>query len=176
MIAIKNIRCALLMMVLAAVTVSLPTGAQQRSPLEDADAAYSRGDFANAQKLLRPLGDQGVALAQYRLAEMYLKGEGVPQDFAEAVKWYRLAANRGDVSAQYKLGTMYANGEGVPQDNILAHMWFNLSAAHGRQAGATNRDAIERLMSGGEIAEAQKLAAEWKPCTKWLWIFSRGNC
>ena len=31
MIAIKNIRCALLMMVLAAVTVSLPTGAQQRS-------------------------------------------------------------------------------------------------------------------------------------------------
>ena len=107
---------------------------------------------------------------------MCLKGEGVPQDLAEAVKWYRLAANRGDVSAQYKLGTMYANGEGVPQDNILAHMWFNLSAAHGRQAGATNRDAIEQLMSGGEIAEAQKLAAEWKPCTKWLWIFSRGNC
>jgi hypothetical protein len=46
------------MMVLAAVTVSLPTGAQQRYPLEDADAAYSRGDFVNAQKLLRPLAQQ----------------------------------------------------------------------------------------------------------------------
>jgi hypothetical protein len=58
MIVIKNIRCALLMMVLAAVTVSLPTGAQQRYPLEDADAAHSRGDFVNAQKLLRPLAQQ----------------------------------------------------------------------------------------------------------------------
>ena len=127
--------------------------------LEEGDAAYSKGDYANAVRLLRPLADRDIALAQYRLAEMYSSGNGVPQDYA-----------------QYKLGTMYENGEGVPRDNILAYMWFDLSAAHGNKAGATRRDAIVPNMSREQLSEAQKLAGEWKPCTKWLWIFSRGNC
>jgi len=144
--------------------------------LEEGDAAYSKGDYANAVRLLRPLADRDIALAQYRLAEMYSSGNGVPQDYAEAAKWYVRSANRGEVAAQYKLGTMYENGEGVPRDNILAYMWFDLSAAHGNKAGATRRDAIVPNMSREQLSEAQKLAGEWKPCTKWLWIISRGNC
>jgi len=41
---------------------------------------------------LRPLADQGNALAQLGLGGMYANGQGVPQDYAQAVIWYRKAA------------------------------------------------------------------------------------
>jgi hypothetical protein len=79
---------------------------------------------------------------------------------------YRLAADQGDASGQTKLGAMYGNGQGVPQDYVLAHMWFNLSAAQGDQLGAKNRDIVAQRMTPAQLAEAQKLAREWKPTTR----------
>jgi TPR repeat protein len=60
------------------------------------------------------------------------------------------------------LGILYNNGEGVPQDYVLAHMWLNLSAARGVVGAAANRDRVARGMLPAQIAEAQKLAREWK--------------
>jgi uncharacterized protein len=51
----------------------------------------------------------------------------------------------------------------MPQDYVYAHMWFNLSAALGNQTAALNRDRVVRLMTPAQIAEAQKLARDWKP-------------
>ena len=45
-------------------------------PLEDANAAYGRGDYATALRLLRPLADQGDADAQINLGFMYANGRG----------------------------------------------------------------------------------------------------
>ena len=45
-------------------------------PLEDATAAYDRGDYATALRLLRPLADQGDASAQFNLGVMYDNGRG----------------------------------------------------------------------------------------------------
>jgi hypothetical protein len=42
-------------------------------------------------------------------------------------------------------------------------MWFNLSAAQGKQDAAHNRDVAVQHMTPAQIAEAQKLAREWKP-------------
>ena len=63
-------------------------------PLEDARAAYERGDYVEALRLFRPLADQGDAPAQNALGVMYQNGRGVPQDYAETAKWYRKAAER----------------------------------------------------------------------------------
>ena len=93
---------------------------------------------------------------------MYANGQGVTQDYAEALKWFRLAAERGDPSAQYALGLMYQSGRGLSRDYILAHLWFDLSAAQGTKIAVTSRDRIERQMAPAQIAEAQKLAREWK--------------
>ena len=60
--------------------------------LADADAAYRRGDFANALRISRPLASLEYAAAQNNLGFMYANGQGVAQDYAEALKWYRLAA------------------------------------------------------------------------------------
>jgi TPR repeat protein len=129
---------------------------------DDGVAAYNRGDYETAVRLLRPLAEQGDARAQLHLGTMYFLGNGVPQDYAEAEKWYRKAAEQGDAAAQYNLGLMYYEGNGVPLDYILVHMWLNLAAAQGMDAKKP-RDALAKRMTSEQIAEAQKLAREWKP-------------
>jgi len=120
-------------------------------------------DYKEAVKLYRKAADQGIAKAQYNLGVMYDKGHGVPQDYKEAVKWYRKAADQGIDVAQSNLGLMYENGQGVPQDYVQAHMWFNLAGAQGNDGAMKNRDKVAKRMTTDQIAQAQKLAGEWKP-------------
>ncbi len=131
-------------------------------------AAYKRGDYETALRELRPLANQGNAEAQFNLGVMYDKGEGVPQDDTEAVKWYRKAAEQGYAEAQYSLGLMYVKGWGVPQGHVRTHMWFNLAASRlppgeDRDTSAKLRDNLAVKMTPAQIAEAQRLAREWKP-------------
>jgi TPR repeat protein len=66
-------------------------------------------------------------------------------------------------SAQYNLGVMHNNGEGVPQDYVQAHMWWNLAAVSGDEDAIGNRNIVAEDMTPAQLAEAQKLAREWKP-------------
>ncbi len=125
--------------------------------------AYERGNYDTALKEWRPLAKQGLSQAQYNLGLMYAEGEGVAQDYQEAVRWYRLAAEQGNEAAQGKLGTMYYLGQGVPKDYVLAHMWVNLAAAQGLESASEMRDHFEKAMTPDRLAEAQRLAREWKP-------------
>jgi TPR repeat protein len=79
------------------------------------------------------------------------------------VKWYRLAAEQGDAFAQMMLGIMYYKGKGVPQDYILSHMWLNLATSQGREEAKQSREKVAKSMTPAQIAEAQRLAREWKP-------------
>jgi hypothetical protein len=127
-------------------------------------------DYVEAAKWFRKAAEQGDAEAQYNLGVMCYTGEGVQQDYAEAVKWYRKAADQGHAKAQNNLSLMYYKGDGVPQDYVLAHMWHNLAALGGppsdtkqRSAAVNYRDSITSLMTPPQIAEAQRMAQEWKP-------------
>ena len=57
-----------------AVSVNGPVAA----PLEDGIAAYGRGDFPAALRLIRPLAERGHASARAALGVMYGAGRGVP--------------------------------------------------------------------------------------------------
>ena len=92
----------------------------------------------------------------------------MPQDYSEAVRWTRKAANQGNALGQTNLGVMYGKGRGVPQDYVQAHIWFNLAASRfppgtDRDKAVKNRDLVAKLMTPAQIAEAQRLAREWKP-------------
>jgi TPR repeat protein len=135
-------------------------------PLNDALVAEGRGDYATALQIWRTLADQGDPAGQYRLGLMYYDGRGVPQNYAEAAKWFHLAVNQGNAAAKNLLGAMYANGWGVQQDYVRAFMWFDLAAAQGGGEESTKyRDLVAQHMTAAQIAEAQKLAREWKPNT-----------
>jgi TPR repeat protein len=127
-------------------------------------------DRARAQKLYRLAAEQGYAPAQFRVGYTYtVKGDG--QDFIEAAKWFRKAAEQGDGDAQFQLGILYYHGNGVPKDNVQAYMWFSLAAARGITGfpdlpSEDRRDWVIKLpseMTPDQIAEAQRLAREWKP-------------
>ncbi len=119
-------------------------------------------DYAEAMKWYRRAAEREEASAQNNLGVMYRHGQGVPQDYAEAMKWYRRAAEQSHAKAQYSLGFMYFSGEGVPQDYTLAHMWFNLAGASGLEEARGTRDTVAKLMTPVQIAEAQRLAREWR--------------
>jgi hypothetical protein len=65
------------------------------------------------------------------------------------------------------LGLMYRDGKGITQDYVQAHMWLNLSAAgfigKEQEQAASLREEIGKKMTPQQIAEAQRLAKEWKP-------------
>jgi TPR repeat protein len=142
----------------AALTLTLTTA--HAADFDKGFAAYEAGDYATAFVEFSELAEQGDADAQYNLALMYERGEGVVQDYAAAVKWYTLAAEQGDADAQFLLGAMYALGAGVVQDYALAHMWANIAAANGASNGAKIRDWVAEELSKSEITAAQRMASE----------------
>ena len=130
----------------------------------------ARQDYTEACRWFHEAARQGSASAQFSLGVLHERGYGVAQDYAEAAKWYRLAAGLGDAQAQYNLGLAYAKGEGVARHYVSAHMWFNLAAARfpasdlrSRSAAVRNRDLVAGNMTPEQLAEAQKLARDWKP-------------
>ena len=134
--------------------------------------AYQNGlgvpqDGTEALRWFRLAADQGFAGAQVNLGVAYQNGLGVQPDGTEALRWYRLAAEQGNASAQVHLGVMYQIGRGVPQDDVAAHMWFNLASAQSsgdeRDFSVQLRDDVAAGMTAEQIAEAQRLAREWKP-------------
>jgi TPR repeat protein len=116
-------------------------------------------DFAEAEKWWRKAADQGYTNVLADLGHLYDQvGNSVLAEI-----WYRKAAELGDRHGQFGLGRLYADGNSVPQDYVLAHMWLNLAAAQGLEDAKSARDKIASKMTPAQIAEAQRLAREWKP-------------
>lgn len=130
-------------------------------------AMYAKGegvpkDAQQAVVWYRKAAEQGYAQAQFNLGLTYSEGTGVPKDAQQAVVWYRKAAEQGAADAQFCLGHMYAKGEGVPKNLVLAYKWYSLGAAGGEEIARSGRDATERQMTREQVAEAQRLAADFK--------------
>jgi uncharacterized protein len=133
----------------------------------EAYAAAGRGDYASSIRLWRRFANEGDAMSQYNLGQMYEAGQGVTRDFAQAAEWYRRAAESGIPHARLSLGVAYALGRGVPQDFLQAHKWLNLAVAayttdEDRGRAIRARDLVATRMSSHDIAEAQRLAREWQ--------------
>jgi TPR repeat protein len=161
-----------------ATTTDFALRTRCRAEQGDATAQFSLGllyvfgktvpqDFTRAAQWFDKAARQGNANAQAGLGTLYSSGRGVPQDFTRAAKWFRKAAEQGDASGQLGLGGLYSDGQGVPQDYVQAHMWFNLAAVHISPKTHSSvirfRNLIAAKMTPEQIAEAQRLAREWRP-------------
>ena len=140
-----------------------------------------------ALKWYRIAAGQGSAYAENVVGITYERGFHVTQDEAEAFRYFRRAANKiydrpGNTwihSPQYNFAAMYAAGRGTAQDYVKALMWFTLAAAFGdtkppaefgvdllgtsKLTAVEQRDKLLPLMTSAQIAEADKLAREWRP-------------
>ena len=76
------------LLVLVAVLLCGPA----RADLFTAQLAYQKADYEGAFKDYRELAELGQPVAQYNLAIMYAKGQGVRQSELNAYAWASLAA------------------------------------------------------------------------------------
>lgn len=115
---------------------------------------------------------QGDAFAQLMIAYAYEDGKGVPKNLAKAFNWLRFAAYSGLLPAQVKLGFAYEAGSidgskgTVPKNFVKAYKWLDIAIAHDRGGPgsfAPERDSLAKRMIVGNVAEAQDLAAAFKP-------------
>jgi TPR repeat protein len=123
-------------------------------------------DDRQAADWYRKAADQGLAEAQYGLGFLYLHGNGVPKDEAEAAKWMLKAAEQGETKAQFNLGACYANGVGVNRDLNEGYFWILLTKSRTTDSdlkaqAESTLDALNKVMSKGDIKRAQKRAQAW---------------
>ncbi len=143
--------------------------AEQGYPLAQATLGlmYAEGegvaqDYQEAAKWFSRAAEQGIVRAQVNLGFMYVNGQGVAKDDQEAVRLFRLAAEQGDAMAQSNLGLMYYKGQGVQKDSIQAYMWVSLAVEQRLEQAKEWVEVLEKEMTPAQIAEAQRLAREWK--------------
>jgi localization factor PodJL len=114
--------------------VTLEQAAQSGDLVAQYELALQRLSAGRSQEaiaLLRGAADRGFAMAQYRLAKLYERGEGVQADLATARQWTERAAASGNRRAMHDLGVYFARGEGAPLDEAAAFRWFRQAAELG---------------------------------------------
>ncbi len=120
-------------------------------------------DDVQARKWYEKAAAQGQAKAQFNLGTLYFNGEGVSKNYQQALRWFRLAADQGEALAQTKIAIMYDEGQGVPKNIVQAYKWYSLAAMNGDKPAPLILNLLANQMTPAQIAEAQKLAQEWKP-------------
>jgi hypothetical protein len=128
------------------------TQPDERQPTGDARmdeirAMLREGAFDRAAPQVEALARQGHPEAQFFLALMHSRGDGVRQDFREAVRWYTHSALQGWSDSIFNLGQMYYRGDGVDRNPQLAADLFLLNAVTG---DADGQWAFGVCLIGGE--------------------------
>lgn len=80
--------------------------------------------FQESIKELISIANQGVAMAQFDLSQIYLSGPGIQKDPKEGHHWLLQAAQQDYAPAQTHLGNIYMLGSHVQKDILLASYWF----------------------------------------------------
>jgi len=92
--------------------------------------AYDRGDYATALKEFTTLAEQGHALAQRFLGDMYAMGHEVRQDNVRAHMWWNIVASTG-------------------HEEVFPYL-----------TARKRRNTVAKEMTPADISAAQKLARE----------------
>jgi localization factor PodJL len=118
----------------APAAVTLDEAVRNGDPVALHDRALEllqSGEKAKAVQLLKDAAGRGLVMADYRLAKLYEKGEGVPRDMAASRSWTEKAAIGGNVKAMHDLAVFYAEGDAGPQSYAAAVEWFRQASDHG---------------------------------------------
>ncbi len=81
-------------------------------------------DLGAAHALYVDAANRGDTWAQYRLAHMLIKGEGVAKNVQTAASWMEKAANAGLAEAENDYGYMLQNGLGTSRNEDKAIEWY----------------------------------------------------
>jgi TPR repeat protein len=135
-------------------------------------------DAAKAAMLYRLAADQGSAVAQKALGDLYAEGSGVQRDLAAACRWWGRAAMQGEGrEAQRDYGNCHLSGTGMPRSEVQALAWWLIAKrsesrdTDGLPSWVFQRDrdadrladALMQRMPADQVAQAQAFARAWRP-------------
>lgn len=131
-------------------------------------AIYEQGlgvarDDMEAAKWYRLAAVRGDVQAQHSLGQMLRDGRGVRADPVLAAQWIGKSAEGGHAGAFGDLGALYWEGRGTARDDVRAYMWWTIAARREEPRAAELRDMAAARMAPDRIAEAKRLARDWKP-------------
>ncbi|MDO1582014.1 tetratricopeptide repeat protein [Rhizobium oryzicola] len=116
----------------------LPPEKPYTGPIDEAFGAYQRGLYELALKKALPRAEAGDAAAQTLVAEMMVRGQGLPQDTQGAVFWYGEAAKRGDPAAMFQYALVLMDGRYVARDKAKADDYMRRAAEAGNSSAQFN--------------------------------------
>jgi TPR repeat protein len=98
----------------------------------------------------------GVPSAQFKLANAYFAGAGVPRDAVQAQLWYSRAAQQGLPPAQHALGIMLIGGVAGTTDPVEGYKWLLLA----ERSGHPDSRAIREKASANQVSQKDQRQAE----------------
>ena len=96
---------------------------EQAAKLVSGLESIQAGDHKSGADQLSALAESGLPEAQYRVALLYSRGQGVEQDAVKAFDLMKSASEQGHPYAQRSLAEFYINGIGVDANSSLAAYW-----------------------------------------------------
>jgi TPR repeat protein len=114
--------------------------------------------------------EQGHVLAQYRLGQIFERGQkGTRRDLSEAAEWYQRAAQGGNIDAQWKLSRFYETGRGLKVDVVEAYKWGSVALTRAGRDSDLFRKGSPRIhqlrwrMPPEQFGKAEQWVINWQP-------------
>ncbi len=149
-----------------------PKSKPEAAPGDDSQAAIKRvvpgeeelakandaSDSAATAAWLWKATAKGNPDAPVRLADLYVKGDGVPRSCEQALVLLKTAAAKENARARNRLAALYNSGICVQRNRVEAYRWLNsaLAADPNSRWAQQNRDLIWQQMTPEERAAAQQ--------------------
>ncbi|MGB8770744.1 MAG: zinc-ribbon domain-containing protein [Candidatus Korobacteraceae bacterium] len=124
---------------------------------EEVAKADNASDSAAEAAWLWKATAKGNPTAPVRLADMYVKGDGVPRSCEQAVVLLKTAAEKDNALACNRLASMYSSGTCVQRDRVEAYRWLSsaLAANPNSDWARQNRDLLWQQMTPEERGTTQ---------------------
>jgi TPR repeat protein len=122
-------------------------------------AAQSQQNPSMSFSRLQSRAEQGDAVAQYNLAQSYLRHDPTSADYLSALKWLRASSAQGNLDAEFLLGYLYEHGQGVPQDYAQAAENYRNAALQGHSSAENNLASLHQHGQG--VPKDMGKAFEW---------------
>lgn len=127
----------------------------------DAPAVEGSGELSEATlDALRKKASAGDVEVQFKLGQMFAKGDVVKQDYDEAVRWLSTASDQEHLEALTLLGMMYLHGKGVSQSYEKAVKYLGKAAVKGKASAQFWLGMMYERGDEDERAKWFRLAAE----------------
>ena len=141
----------------------LPATPAVGAPLDDALKALEAGSNPKAVEMLTKLANEGNALAQFRLGDLYYHGHSVAEDENMAIYWWKKSAASGNAEAMYQIAHAYLFGgtaaKSVADPDREAAIWYFQAASAGHVEAAYTLGLL--FLAGKGVVEDRDEAIRW---------------